>query len=161
MAQPIPLRLPPRNQQHELDVRLEAAPAKHAEAILAAYEVLQLMHDKGVLELLRGTLGGGEVVVQQAVAVARDPVSIRASRNALLLIKALGEVDPSLLNDLTSALPKDLAQANREEAKPPGFFKLLRTFFDADSRRGLAAFSNLLQVFGRNLTNKVRENGNT
>jgi len=161
MAQPIRLTLRPRNPQHELDVRLEAAPAKHAEAILAAYEVLQLMHEKGVLELMRGTLGGGEVIVEQAVAVAKDPASIRALRNALLLIKALGEVEPSFLNDFTSALPKALVQANREEAKPPGLFKLLRTFFDADFRRGLAAFSDLLQVFGRNLTNKVRENGNT
>ena len=92
MAQPIPLTLPPRNPQHELEVRLQALPAKHGEAILAAYELLQLMHDKGVLELMRGTLGGGEVVIQQAVAVARDPASIRASRNVLLLIKALGEV---------------------------------------------------------------------
>jgi len=160
MAQPIPLTLAPRNPQHELDVRLEAAPAKHAEAILAAYEVLQLMHDKGVLELMRGTLGGGELVVQQAVAVATDAASIRASRNALLLIKALGEVEPELLSDLTRALPKALVQANREEAKPPGLFKLLRTFFNPDFRRGLAAFNDLLEMFGRNLTNKVRENAN-
>ncbi len=53
MAQPIPLRLSPRNPQHELEVRLQAIPVRHAEAILAAYEVLQLMHDKGVLELMR------------------------------------------------------------------------------------------------------------
>jgi uncharacterized protein YjgD (DUF1641 family) len=161
MAQPIPLTLPPRNRQHELDVRLEAAPAKHAEAILAAYEVLQLMHDKGVLELMRGTLGGGEAVIQQAVAVTTGPSAIRASRNAMLLIKALGEVEPTLLSDLTNAVPKALVQANREEAKPPGLFKLLRTFLDADFRRGLAAFNDLLQLFGRNLTNKGRENGNT
>ena len=160
MAQPIPLTFPPRNSQRELDVRLEAAPAKHAEAIVAAYEVLQLMHDKGVLELMRGTLGGGEVVVQQAVAVASDAGSIRAARNALLLIKALGEVEPELLRDLTSALPKALVQANREEAKPPGLFKLLRTFLNADFRRGLAAFNDLLEIFGRNLTSKGRENAN-
>ena len=160
MAQPIPLTVAPRNPQHELDVRLKAAPAKHAEAILAAYEVLQLMHDKGVLELMRGTLGGGELVVQQAVAVASDAASIRASRNALLLIRALGEIEPELLSDLTRALPKALVQANREEAKPPGLFKLLRTFFNADFRRGLAAFNDLLEMFGKNLSNKVRENAN-
>ena len=160
MAQPIPLTLLPRNPQHELSVRLEAAPAKHAEAILAAYEVLQLMHDKGVLELMRGTLGGGEAVVQQAVAVVRDAGSIRASRNALLLIKVLSEVEPPLLRDVTSAVPKALVQANREEARPPGVFKLLRTFFNADFRRGLAACNDLLELFGRNLTNKVKENAN-
>ena len=161
MAQPIPLTLPPRDPQHELEVRLQSLPAKHAEAILAAYEVLQLMHDKGVLELIRGTLGGGEVVVEQAVAVVKGPAAIRASRNALLLINALSEVEPGLLNDFTNAVPKALAQANREEAKPPGLLKLLRTFLDADFRRGLAAFSDLLQVFGRNLSNKGKQNGNT
>ena len=160
MAQPIALTLSPRNPQRELDVRLEAAPAKHAEAILAGYEVLQLMHDKGVLELMRGTLGGGEVLVQQAVAVASDASAIRASRNLLLLVKALGEVEPTLLVDFTNALPKALVQAHREEAKPPGLFKLLRTFLNADFRRGLAAFNDLLDIFGRNLTNKGKENAN-
>jgi len=160
MAQPIPLTLPPRNPQRELEVRLEAAPSQHAEAILAAYEVLQLMHDKGILELMRGTLGGGEVVVQQAVAVVHDAAGIRAARNLLLMIKALGEVEPGLLSDFTNALPKALVQANREEAKPPGLLKLLRTFLNADFRRGLAAFNDLLEIFGRNLTNKVKENAN-
>ena len=160
MAQPISLTLPPRNPQCEFEVRLEAAPAQHAEAILAAYEVLQLMHDKGILELMRGTLGGGEMVVQQAVAVVHDAAAIRAARNVLLLIKALGEVEPALLSDFTNALPKALVQANREEAKPPGLFKLLRTFLNADFRRGLAAFNDLLEMFGRNLTNKVKENAN-
>jgi uncharacterized protein YjgD (DUF1641 family) len=109
---------------------------------------------------MRGTLGGGEIVVQQAVTFVQGASAIRASRNALLLIKALAEVEPALLNDFTNALPKALVQANREEEKPPGLFKLLRTFFNADFRRGLAAFNDLLQVFGRNLTNKVRDNAN-
>lgn len=160
MAQPIPLTLAPRNPQHELEVRLEAAPTKHADAILAGYEVLQLMHDKGVLDLLRGTLGGGDAVVRQAVAVASDAGSIRAARNALLLIKTLGEIEPALLNDFTSALPKALAQAHRDEAKPPGLFKLIRSFFNADFRRGLAAVNDLLEIFGRNLKNKVEGNAN-
>ena len=80
MAQPIPLTLPPRDPQRELNLRLEAAPAKHAEAIVAAYEVLQLMHDKGVLDLVRGTLGGSDAVIQQAAAVAGDAATICATR---------------------------------------------------------------------------------
>jgi uncharacterized protein YjgD (DUF1641 family) len=107
---------------------------------------------------MRGTLGGGAIVVQQAVAFGKDAAAIRVTRNAVLLIKALADVEPALLSDFTNALPKALAQA--EDAKPPGLFKLLRTFFDADFRRGLAAFTGLLQLFGRNLTNKVRDNGN-
>ncbi len=154
MAQPIPLQLAPRDPQRELDVRLQQAPLEHAEAVLAGYEVLQGLHDRGVLELMRGTLGGSEKILQQVVAVASGPESIRATRNLLLLVRTLGEIEPALLNDLTRAVPKALVQANAEEARPPGLFKLLSTFFNKDFRRGLAAFNDLLVAFGKNLSGK-------
>ena len=155
MAQPIPLHLAPRDPQRELDVRLQQAPVKHAEAILAAYEVLQGLHDRGVLEVMRGTLGGSEKIVEQVVAVASGPEAIRASRNLLLLVRVLGEIEPALLSDLTRAIPTALVQANAEEAKPPGLFKLVSTFLNKDFRRGLAAFNDLLVAFGKHLSAKI------
>ena len=155
MARPIPFELPPRDPRPELNVRLQQAPLEHAEAVLAAYEVLQGLHDHGVLELMRGTLGGSEKILEQVVAVASGPEAIRATRNLLLLVDALGEIDPALLSDLTRAVPKALVQANAEESRPPGLFKLISTFRNKDFRRGLAAFNDLLMTFGRNLTEKV------
>jgi uncharacterized protein YjgD (DUF1641 family) len=154
MAQPIPLHLASRDTSEDLNWQLQQAPLEHAEAVLAAYEVLQGLHDHGVLELIRGTLGGGEKILEQVVAVASGPESIRATRNLLLLATALGEIEPALLSDLTRAIPKALVQANAEESKPPGLFKLMSTFWNKDFRRGLAAFNDLLVVFGRNLTEK-------
>ena len=154
MAQPIPLHLAPRDPREESNLRLQRAPQDHAEALLAAYEVLQALHDRGVLELLRGALGGSEKILEQVVAVASGPQAIRASRNLLLLINTLGEIEPALLSDLTRAMPKALVQANAEEARPPGLFKLMSTFWNADFRRGLAAFNDLLVAFGKNLTEK-------
>ena len=154
MAQPISLHLAPRDPRDDLNSRLLEAPLDHAEAVLAAYEVLQGLHDRGVLELMRGTLGGSEKILEQVVAVASGPESIRATRNLLLLVTALGEIDPALLSDLTRAIPKALVQANAEESRPPGLFKLMSTFWNADFRRGLAAFNDLLVVFGRNLMEK-------
>ena len=154
MARPIPLELPPRDPQRELNSRLQQAPLEHAEAVLAAYEVLQGLHDKGVLELMRGMLGGSEKILEQVVAVGSGAQSIRATRNLLLLVTALGEIEPALLGDLTRAIPKALVQANAEEAKPPGLIKLFRTFWNKDFRRGLAAFNDLLVMFGRNLSAK-------
>jgi uncharacterized protein YjgD (DUF1641 family) len=154
MARPIPLELPPRDQQRELNSRLQQAPLKHAEAVLAAYEVLQGLHDSGVLELMRGTLGGGEKILEQVVAVGSGAQSIRATRNLLLLATMIGEIEPALLSDLTRVIPKALVQANAEEAKPPGLFKLMSTFWNKDFRRGLAAFNDLLVMFGRNLREK-------
>jgi len=158
MAQPIQLHLAPRDPDRELSARLEQAPLEHAEALLAAYEVLQKLHDHGVLELMRGTLGGSEKIVEQAVAVASGPAAIRASRNLLLIVTALGEIEPALLSDLTRAVPKALVQANARKSKPPGLIKLVSTFWrNKDFRRGLAAFNDLLEMFGRNLAAKVPE----
>jgi uncharacterized protein YjgD (DUF1641 family) len=154
MARPIPIQLPPRDPRRELQSRLQQAPLEHAEAVLAAYEVLQGLHDHGLLELLRGMLGGGQKILEQLVDVTSAPESIRATRNLLLLATALAEIDPALLGDLTRAVPIALAQANAEQSKPPGLFKLVSTFRNKDFRRGLAAFNDLLVTFGRNLMAK-------
>jgi uncharacterized protein YjgD (DUF1641 family) len=152
MAQPIPLQVSPRHPQRELNAKLALAPEKYAEATLAGYELLQALHDEGVLEALRSTVGGGSKILAQAVAVGNGPEVIRATRNLLLVFKALAEIDPLLLSDLTRAAPKALVQANAEESRPPGLIKLISTFLNKDFRRGLAAFNDLLTVFGRNLS---------
>jgi len=154
MAQPIPFHLAPRDPRDGLNSRLQQAPLEHAEAVLAGYEVLQGLHDRGVLELMRGALGGGDKILEQLVAVASGPESIRATRNLVLLVTTLGEIEPALLSDLTRAIPRALVQANAEESKPPGLFKLMSTFGNKDFRRGLAAFNDLLVAFGKNLTEK-------
>jgi hypothetical protein len=64
MSQPISFKTRRRDFREELRVRLEHATADHAEGILASYEVLQGLHDRGVLELLRGVLGGGDSVLE-------------------------------------------------------------------------------------------------
>ncbi|HEV7375348.1 MAG TPA: hypothetical protein VGN95_11565, partial [Pyrinomonadaceae bacterium] len=111
MARPIPLELPPRDPREELNSRLQQAPLEHAEAVLASYEVLQGLHDHGVLELMRGMLGGSEKILEQVVAVGSGAQSVRATRNLLLLATMLGEIEPALLSDLTRAIPKALVQA--------------------------------------------------
>ena len=149
MAQPIQLHIAPRNSQHELEVRLERAPCEHAEALLAGYEVLQALHDKGVLEVMRGTLGGGDKILQQVVAFANAPDSIRALRNVIVLAKAMGEVDPAFVNDVTRAVPRAF---EGEKNEPPGLFRLLSNFRNKDFRRGLAAGMNLLTAIGKSLS---------
>jgi hypothetical protein len=64
----------------------------------------------------------------------------------------------ALLGDLTRAVPKALVQANARKGKPPGLIELVSTFWrNKDFRRGLAAFNDLLEMFGRNLAAKVPE----
>lgn len=151
MAQPLSFRPSPRDRAAQLAARLERAPAEHAEALLAACDVVQALHDRGVLELLRGVLGSGDAVVAIAVDAARTPTSTRALRNLLLLVDALGAIDPAQLADVTRAVPVALTRSHADAARPPGMRRLLGTFMDADFRRGLAALTALCTAFGQNL----------
>ncbi len=92
----LPIRFEPlaRDAREELRDRLDKAPLDHAEALLAAYEVLQGLNDCGVLDTLKGALGAGETLVETVVEVVKTPEAIRSIRNLLLLSKVLGEIEP-------------------------------------------------------------------
>jgi uncharacterized protein YjgD (DUF1641 family) len=149
MANPIPLKLPPHDPREELRSRLERAPLEHAEALLAGYEVLQGLHDEGVLELLRGLLSAGGKVVETASETARAPESVNAIRNLVVLGKTLGQIDPDLLDGFVLAFPEAMRQAKAQGKEPPGFFAILNKFRSKDLRRGLVAVNSLLEAWGK------------
>ena len=153
MARPITLELPPRDPRQELRARLETAPAEHAEAVLAAYELLQALHDRGVLELLRGALGAGDKIVESAVEAASAPESIRAMRNVVLLSKAFGAIEPELFVGFVQAIPEAMVQAGRRDSRPWPLFRALRS---GDFRRGLGAMSRFLEALGKHMVPEGR-----
>lgn len=151
MAQPIPLEIQPRNPHAELESRLEQAPDEHAEALLAAYEVLQGLHNRGVLEIMRGALAASDELLQKVVDNAKTPEAIRSIRNLFLLQRILGSVDPELLEGVVQAIPEAISQTTAERDQSVSFFSVLRRFTSKDSLRGLAAAANFLQAFGRHV----------
>jgi uncharacterized protein YjgD (DUF1641 family) len=153
MARPIPLELPKRDPREELRSRLEQAPVEHAEAILAGLEVLQALHDRGVLELLRGMLDGGNKVLEIVVEATKTPEAIRGIRNLLILTKIVGAIDPELLKKFAEAVPDALAGASKaQEKEPPGFWEALRIVRSRNMRRGLAVMNSVLEALGKNFS---------
>jgi uncharacterized protein YjgD (DUF1641 family) len=150
MARPIPLELPKRDPREELRSRLEQAPIEHAEAVLAGFEVLQGLHDKGVLELLRGVLDGGNTILEIAVEATKTPEAIRGIRNLLILTKIAGAIDPEILREFAEAVPDALAGAAKaQEKEPPGFWEVLRILRSRNLRRGLAVMNSALEGLGK------------
>ena len=155
MARPIPLGLPKRDPREELHSRLEKAPAEHAEAILAGFEVLQGLHDRGVLELLRGVLDGGNKILEIVVEATKTPEAIRGIRNLVIMTKIFGSIDPELLKKLAEAIPDVLVgEAKAQETEPPGFWEVLHILRSKNLRRGLAVVNNLLEALGRNFSSE-------
>ena len=155
MARPIPLELPKRDPREELHSRLEKAPAEHAEAILAGFEVLQGLHDRGVLELLRGVLDGGNKILEIVVEATKTPEAIRGIRNLVIMTKIFGSIDPELLKKLAESIPDVLmGEAKAQETEPPGFWEVLHILRSKNLRRGLVVVNNLLEALGRNFSSE-------
>jgi uncharacterized protein YjgD (DUF1641 family) len=156
MARPIALELPPRDPREELRKRLEQAPVAHAEALLDSYELLQQLHDHGVFELLRGALGASDKIIETAVDAAKSDESVRAIRNAMILGKMLGAINPDVLQCVATAASQTLGCYDKPVIEPPGLFSLLSQFRHKELRRSIALVNRFLEKLG----NQIKLRGN-
>ena len=147
MAQPIPLTLTPKGADPA--DRLAAALKKHTDAIVSALELLQLLHDHGVLDLLRGLVGAGDQLAGMLTAAAGAPESLRGMRNFILLTKFFATIPPEVLDSLVRTAAEG---AEREKAhRAPGVLQLLRRAGSENSRHAIAVTLDLLESVGKSL----------
>jgi uncharacterized protein YjgD (DUF1641 family) len=156
MAQPITLQLPPRDPKRELVERLEQAPAEHAAALLDGYELLQQLYEHGVFTLIRGGLGATDKLVDAASSGANSTEAIRAIRNAIILSKMLGSIDPDFLQGVSTAVGETFGSVKSVPANPPSMFALVTGFASRDLRRSIALVNTFLKRFAYQL--KIRSN---
>lgn len=139
MAMPVDFReFQPVDRREDLIRRVEQAPGEHAEAVLAAYDVLQQLHEKGLLDLVRGLLSAGPTVVDRLADVVSSKEMVTALRIALIFSNLLSSIDPDRLRAV-------LAGAGPE---PPSLLALGKTATSKDFRRGTAAAMGLVNLLG-------------
>jgi uncharacterized protein YjgD (DUF1641 family) len=173
MAHPIVFKPQPHDPQKELLARVEAAPKEHAAALLMAWEVLQTAHDKGMLDLAKGLIGGKDVITGKIADAANLPESVAAIRNGMALARVLGSLDPDMLQRLAKALDDGSRQkiADESEAamhgsaavghrneegikkdqddKAPSLWSLMKLAVSKDVRRGLGFGMTMMGALGR------------
>ena len=151
MAVPIRFQPVPRDPREELHARLEAAPQSMPRRSWRSMISFEGLHDRGVLEALKGVLNASDFVLETAVETAKTPEAIRRIRNLILLSKKLDSIEPEVLGHLIDSVPEGLAQTSAKRNETPGLFSLVQKFSSKDSRRGLAAAANILETFGKRL----------
>jgi uncharacterized protein YjgD (DUF1641 family) len=148
MAQPIPLTLTPGSEADSFE-RLDDALRIHSDAILSGLQLLQLLHDRGVLNLLRGLVGAGDELAGMAAAALDSPESVRAIRNFILLTKFFASIPPDVLHSLVHTA---MEGAEREKSqRAPGMLQLLRRMNSESSRHAIAVTLDLLESAGKGL----------
>ena len=160
MAQPIRFDVPPPDSRTVLLERLERAPAQHAEAILAACDLLQALHDRGILDVAATALAASDELLEKVVDGVNTPGAIRALRNLVFWQGILGSIEPKWFKGLTEAVPEGLEQATAERDQPVRLWTLLRRALSKNSLRGLAAGVDFLESFGRHLHRLEAESAN-
>ena len=128
----------PQNSRHDLIRRLETAPAEHVEAILAAYDLLERLHEKGLIDLVNGLLSASDTVVARAVDVASSRQTVATLRLVLIASNLLRRLDIDRLD----ALLMPSTQPSRS------LWKTLRVAAGSNCRKGLSVVVGLLDVFG-------------
>ena len=148
MAHPITFKPSPVDPQKELLKRIETAPRDHAEALLAAWDLLEALHQKGILDLAQGVIGGRDIIAGKLAEAANSPDGINAVRNLLALGRIIAALDADMLYNVSRALDRNPPRMRTAEEKPPSLLSLFRQFRAEDTRRGLAYGLNLLAVVG-------------
>jgi uncharacterized protein YjgD (DUF1641 family) len=132
----------PADSREDLILRVEQVPVEHAEAVLAAYDLLQRLHEKGLLDLLNGLLSAGDTVVNHVVDVVSSKEMVTALRIGLIFSNLLSSIDPDQLHAIVAG----------DGQKTPSWFALGKQAASKDARRGMAAAVELLSVFGAALS---------
>lgn len=151
MAHPLEFHARPADPADALRRRMDTAPKEHAEAILAAYDILQLLHDRGVLEVVRGALAAGDDLVEVVVNAINTPDAVRALRNLMFWRSVLGQIEPLWFQGIFEAIPEGLSTATAQRDDPITLWRILRRGVTKDSLRGLTAAVDFLESFGRHL----------
>ena len=148
MASPISFKPLPVDPHKELMERVEAAPREHAEALLVAWDLLQTAHDKGILDLAQGLIGGRDVIAGKLAEAGKSEEGVAALRNALAVGRILAAFDPDMLQRMARSFEDGGVKVKREE-KPPSLWWLFRRATSADARRGIGFMTRLLAQVGR------------
>jgi uncharacterized protein YjgD (DUF1641 family) len=150
MANPIAFQVKKADPRVNLQKRLDAAPEEHAEALLVAWDLLQAMHDQGVLDTMHGMVSAKDTIFGTLAKYGKTPEGVSLMRNAISLSRVLMTVDPEILDCLARAVAS-AGHEHRNEEKTPSFWQLAKRAGGEDSRRGISFMTLVLTNLGKAL----------
>ena len=142
MAQAVDFRkYTPENSRDDLARRIREAPADHAEALLAAFALLQKLYDARLLSLASGLISAGNTIIDHLADVADSPQGVAALRATLIFGSVLNTLDAD-----------ELDRAMQVEEKDASLFRILKGLMTKETRIVAMIGVNLMNVIGKALT---------
>lgn len=128
--------------------RLEIELAEHADAIVAAIAVLEEAHKEQFLDLLRGAMGARSAIASLLAELGSEATSVNATRNLIVLLKALGAIDPSMVSK-ASANVRSTLSSRASSSLAPSLWQIFKQANRQDVRRGISLMLEMAGALGR------------
>lgn len=122
--------------------------ANNREAITTSLEILQELHSTGVLDAVKGLLKTREKVGVLAMGQLNQPNMHNTIKNAINMVKLVGEMDPEKVNTLMSAVMSGLDQMGEQDGKVSKW-RLIKSMNDPDVLASIATMTGFLQGMGK------------
>jgi uncharacterized protein YjgD (DUF1641 family) len=127
--------------------------ADNAEGIQQTIQLLQELHNSGVLEAVKALIEAKEKITKIAVGQLLNPPVTRAINNVMAAAEALTELDPEMTKKLTGSVVKGLKKAEEdiENNTQVGILDLLKALRDPDINRAMGFSLRFLKGMGEGL----------
>ena len=146
----------------ELEERTEAIKklvnmtADNHEAFMTIVEVVEELHESGILDMAKGLLRTREKVGVIAVEQLNQPSMHRVIQNGTNAFKFFGSIDPqqlqNMLNGVTRGLQKSADDMTKEEKL--GLWGMAKKMRDPDVNASMTTLMGFLQGMGQEFNDK-------
>jgi hypothetical protein len=138
MAAPVEFHtFTPEDSRLDLQRRIASAPREHAEAVLESYDLLQRLHDAGILAIANGMLSAGPAVIAKLTDVVSSAPAVTSLRLGLALGKIATAIDADRVEQLVA-----------NSVPPPSWWRIIRLALRKETRQALGLSLGLLGAFG-------------
>lgn len=152
MAKPITVVAKNDTKSESIEQLTEHA-KKNSDGLKQAIDLVQELHESGILEAVVSFVQAKEKVAKIAVGQLNRPPVTTIINNAMAAAGALTEVDPALTKKLIGGLSNGLQKAEEglKKGEKAGVMDLLKALKDPDINRTVLFGLNLLKGMGEGL----------
>ncbi|MBX6394708.1 MAG: DUF1641 domain-containing protein, partial [Alicyclobacillaceae bacterium] len=141
---------PEEERRREVEQLMHTA-AEHKEALEEALEVVALLHEKGILRVLKGVLAAGEELLEILVEQINAGSGKRVLKNMVQVGQWLSSAEFSAMAETARAVSEGVRQAAgtvSSEGRRPGLLDLMKAVRDPDVVAGLLLLLQAAKVVG-------------
>lgn len=146
----------PKQEQTEAITEVLEKLAENREALLASLDILNGLHQAGVLDIINGLLKSRHKVGAIALAQLNHKGTYSIVKNLFAVIEFFSSVDPVHLKNILEGVENGLERSaeaikNNEQMS---LWEMFRSVRDPDVNKSITTFMNILSGFGEELGNK-------